>query len=568
MGFIFSKLKTIFSHDRYFYGFLIFLIIFIGQLPIILHYFHTPAGYYYPLLDKPSFSDYYYLGLIRYGMGSKWLLQIPYVIADHQASVIQIFFVILGKLSLVTGVGPAEMFALFRILGGLLYALSVAIFLKIILPQMQAKLAFVFFLFAQPLPGLDIFGKTGINFDNWVWHFGEAARRISAMPPHYTFGKGLAVLSLVFLILYLKNKKIKYSLVAGLLIFLAGMIYPPPSFIMAFSLAVAFVVHNFNLRVLPFVSGFSPRGVLKLNNPSLVPPANIIFIVFYLLMALLPLVILKFELSKGYPWDMWNRVELGWNTASMQFEWGYVRSLGVLSFLVGVYLLSIFGRRVSRLGSLSYLRIFISIWFFSSFLLFPFANMLHLGKFRFTEGAQIVPQAIVSLWGFNFLSQKIQKFRFIFLSIFILNFAVFTTLSLLWSTKSLWPLWTNVYIRPQEVAALKYLENQTPKGAIVMASTFPSNFIPAFAQVRTIIGFSDFYPEFSQFKDEESKIQNILYGNTAEKEVREYLLQRNVNYVYRDSSVFGKKVLYPQFLEVVFQNDPLVVYKVNRQMLQ
>ena len=233
-------LSRIRKKSFFFYAFLTFIIIIIGQLPVVLHVLNTPQGSYYPYLDTLAPSDYYYPAMVRFGMGSDWLLKIPYVSNEHQGSFIQIFFVFLGKVALVTGLGPAEVFAVSRVLGGIIFIAAVVYFLHRILPRDKARIAFLFFLLAQPLPAsLNIFKE---DFGMWVWHFGEAARRISSLPSHYTIGKGLAVLALGLIIHALKTKSIKLAVVSGIVMFSAGMIYPPPVFIILFSLGVAGII--------------------------------------------------------------------------------------------------------------------------------------------------------------------------------------------------------------------------------------------------------------------------------------------------------------------------------------
>lgn len=570
-----KKIKEFISKDRYFYGILILFVLFLGQLPIILHILHTPKGFYYPFLDRTSFSDYYYLGVIRFGMGPDWLLKIPYIIYDHQASVIQIFFVMLGKLSLVTGAGPAEMFAVFRVLGGLLYAVSAAVLLKTILGKNQARLAFIFFLFAQPLPALDFFTRIGSDFDVWVWHFGEASRRLSAMPPHYTIGKALAVFSLAFFFRWVKNRDTKYIVPAGLSIFIAGIIYPPPVFIIIFSLAAGIAI--FTVLNLLFVHRRKGMKFLGACNSRSADPLSSVhvtsyfraqmqssskfipFLVLYMIAALLPLLILKHELARGYPWDMWNKVELGWNSASMQFEWGYARMLGVVFFLSLVAVFKIIKSRKT-----DFFTLIIIAWSFSSFLLFPFAGFLSLGKFRFIEGAQIIPLAVLALWGLEHIAGRSKTAGKIFLFLFICNFAVFAVLQARWATVRLWPYWTNVYFRPQEVAALSYLNGNIPRNAIVAADAFSSNYLPAFARMRTVLGFPDFYPKYMDFQREESDIGEILAGKKAGDAAKDYLTKRRIDYIYYDSPKYGEKVLYPEFLTITFQNNIITLYKVKR----
>lgn len=537
--------------DKFFYGSIIFFIIFIGQLPILLHILHTPQGYYYPYLDKISFSDYYYLGLIRYGMGQDWLLRIPYVATAHAASFIQIFFVWLGKLSLMTGIGPAEVFSLFRILGGLVFLLSGVFFFKLILPASKVRLASLFFLFAQPL-----FLRENPSFFEefkvWVWHFGEAARRVSVMPPHYTLGKGLAILSVCFLILYFKKTKAYFIVIASLLIFISGIIYPPPAFIVVFSLGVTVVVRFF-IRFTKFTPG----------EAWSLPPLG--WFTLFVLSAILPLLILKLELAKGYPWNRWNQVELGWNSSQMHFELDYIRSLGFLIFIVPFSLPAVFARKQNDLS-----RLFSFFWFASSFLLFPFADMLHLGKFRFTEGAQLVPLAVLAVFGFEEISRMLSKVKDLqvdlikktFLAFFVLYFLLFTFLSAYFSTVNLWGYWTNAYFRPDELSALSYIEKYIPPHSVILADVYPSNFIPAFARVRTIVGFSDFYSRYDDFLAEEKKILSILNGTLLETEAKEYLEEKKVDYVYYEKDIRGEKALYPDVLHPVYTSPRFTIYRV------
>lgn len=547
---IVNNFKKLWSGDRWFYTVLTAIIILLGQLPIILHLFRNPKGYYYPLMDRVSFSDYYYIALIRFGMGADWLVKIPYVVEEHKASLIQVFFIWLGKLSLLTGIGPAEIFAVFRVLGGMVFVFSAIVLFRIILGREKARWAFLFFLLAQPWPFFNLSKYLFQDFDVWIWHFGEAARRISAMPPHYTFGKGLAVLSLGLFFLFLKKGKSKYLLLTGLLIFMAGIIYPPPVFIVLFSLIITsvFIFARGPLAIL--------QGVLFKN------PKYVIFILFYLLMAFLPLVLLKLELAKGYPWDGWQKVELGWNDPKMHFEWDY------FSMIWSLVLLSLFSlRKVFNWKNMKWPNLFIFFWAFSAFFLFPLANLLQIGKFRFTEGAQIVPLAILAFWGFEKLLERIKvKFiRKLFLPAFIIFSLFFAVCQVMWSTKRLWPFWANIYFRPEVVEALKYLEKNTKTDAVVLADTYASNFIPAFARVRTIIGFPDGYNDISKFKAEEEAVDKVLRGAYTDEKAQGYMRKMRVGYVYYPIGVYGEKNLYSSFLKKIYKNREIEIYQVERK---
>src|SRR3990172_10778329 len=135
----------------------------------------------------------------------------------------------MGKLSLITGIGPAEMNAIFRIIGGIVFLISVILLIRAVLPKDYRKTAFLIFLLAEPFPSMK-YSIINEWYSQWVWHFGDAARRISIVPPHYSIGKGLALLSLYFLFAYLNSERKKHLLPALFFTVIAGLIYPPPNF--------------------------------------------------------------------------------------------------------------------------------------------------------------------------------------------------------------------------------------------------------------------------------------------------------------------------------------------------
>lgn len=543
LKYMLKKLKTIFSYDRYFYGVLIILVVFIGQIPIILRIFHTPDGYYYPLLDKVDFTDYYYPAVINFGMGSDWLLKVPYVPSDHQGSLIQIFFILLGKLSQVTSIGPFEMYAIFRVIGGIVFAALVALFLKILLKPSRARWAFILFLFAQPLVWSDdgILTKS-FGVWKWWWHYGEAARRISMVAPHYTLGKGLAILSLSLLMVYFQQIKPKYLILAGLSIFIAGIAYPPPVFIIFLSLSGALVTWIIWNKVSSLDINWKKIGGAFL----------------YLFVSLLPLFILKLELAKGYPWDRWVKAELSWNDPNTFFEWGYIRMLGPLLLFVPLAIPKIF-----RKYKTNFFNFFILFWFVSPFLLFPVADMFSLSKFRLIEGAQIVPMAILGLWGLEWLLRR-NILLLTFGSLFSIYFLVITSMVAYNTTLNLWSHWRNVYIHPEEQNALSYLKNFARKGSVVAADTYASSYIPAFARVRTIIGYPSAFEKYSDFQDEQTRIGKIMQGVLSEKEFSDYILTRKIDYLYYETFLNGEKKLYPTQLVSVFKNRSFEIYKVKK----
>jgi hypothetical protein len=429
------------------------------------------------------------------------------------------------------------MIALFRVIGGIIMLIGIYFFLDFFVVRREKRNVFLMLLFAQPLPfALNVMQEW---FGKWTWHFGEAARRISAMPPHYTVGKGLVLISLFLFFLSQKKQSKKILFVAGSILIIGGIIYPPPLFILLVSMLLSGLFYCIVERE-------------RVKNIAIIKGAPFCF---YLLACILPLIFLKIELSKGFPWYMWNKVELGWNDPKMMFEWEYARMLGGYLFLLPIAFI-IFMREKKK----KWQDYFLWVWCMSAFLLFPFANALQLGKFRFTEGIQIVPLSILGWYGIRRLPGVIIK---ILLILIICNFILFSGLKTYESTESLWITWSNVYIVKEEQEVLGYLNTNAQQSEVVLADKFASNYLPAFARVKTILGFSDLYENFWDFQLEEKTTASILKGELPQEEAKSYLEKKNIKFIYYQSFSYGHKPLYPSLMEKAYGNQFYEIYRVK-----
>jgi hypothetical protein len=540
------------------YFLLILSVIIIGFLPVILHWFHTPKGYYYPYIDNEgNAGDIYYTGAIRFGTGPEWLYKIPQVSVDHQASFVQILFILFGKLCIVTGIGPAEMLVIAKITGAVIFMASSALFVNLIFQKKAAIIAFLIFLFAQPLP-LWQDGKTILDqyFYKWTWYFGEAARRAVIVAPHYTIGKGLVIFSLCLLYQYLSKRKKIFLLFALILGFTAGIFYPPPVFIMALSFSFGaflyLIFHRFNLRI--FFGG------------------KYTAITVFIITLLIPLLLLKLELGKGYPWIMWTIMELGWNNPYIPFEKEYLFTLGLPVLLLPFAFFALVKRFKAMKENV--LNFVIYIWGISAFILFPFAQTLSLGKFRFSEGAQVLPIAVLAFWGFQefalilrkIAGEKIERIiSGLMLFLFILNFAVFTILSARYFTKLNWNYSQNMYFDPSELEALKFVDRNVPVNSIVMAYIDESLFLPAFARVRTIIGAQDLYPKLSDHYHDKVFTDALFKSGLKVVEADKFIRDKKASYVYKRKTGNKEESLYPTLMEKIFSNAKVDIYKIREK---
>lgn len=550
-------MKRIIQRDVLFYLAIVVFIILLGQLPIILRILHAPMDRYYPLLDKVHFTDYAYPAAMRFAMeGQEWMLKSSHVWADHQPSLMWFLYVVLGKVAALTGLGPFEIFALFRVAGGILLLVAAALVLRSVLPKRHVLLAFVFFVFAQPFPFWNNGNIFAQDIGHFVWDTGEAARRISSLPPHYSLGKGLMLLSLGLTVWAMRIRKNQWLVVAcaAAAIFAAGFIYPMPVFLLLFIVGVSLFVSVVLRKV---QSAF--RSTSEESKPtSEVSMLRHLFVFLPILAAgLIPLIVLKMDVAaKGFPWTLWNTAELGYNTPGMQFELRYVQMLGPLLLLVpfGIW-------PAIRSRMLPFTNLFVLVWFFSPFLLFPFADALSFGKQRFIEAVGLLPTAILAVWGWQELAQKATRTVGAFLiGGFLGYFLLFGSLVAHASTMRLWGYFTNVYLRREELAALEYLRVNAAKDSVVLAYPTPSNFIPAFARVRTIVGNPVTYKDAGEYYGDAAYVNAFLAGSLSEADAYAFLAARSARYVYTEVLSGRERRLYPGLIEKIFDNGSFVIY--------
>lgn len=537
-------MKRLVHRDNLLYVAIIVLIIVLGQMPIIARIFHTPEGRYYPLLDKIFYTDYAYVAAMRFAMeGSEWMQKNAHVWADHQPSLMWFVYVVLGKIAKVSGFGPFEVFALFRVVGGILFLTAAAALLRLLLPKKQSLIAFALFAFAQPFPFWNNGNLMAQDINHFVWDIGEAARRVSSLPPHYSLGKGLMLVSLAagFLAMRRQRGRLLWTVIAAGAVIAAGFIYPMPVFLLLFifsvSLGAYFLVQKGNMRSL-----WNQR-----------------FFVFLPILAagLIPLIVLKLDVAaKGFPWTLWNTAELGYNTAAMQFELRYLQMLGPLLLLVpfGVW-------KLLRQSTWSFSNLFVLVWFLSPFLLFPFANALSFGKHRFIESIPILPAAVLAVWGWQKLAKASARMSAFLVGGFLGYFLLFSSLVTYASTVRLWPAYDNVYVPRIKLAALDFLRTSAEKDTVVLANVYPSNYIPAFARVRTIVGNPVTYSNDEIYWKELNSIAAIFKGQLPKEEAQEFLSAHLVRYVYDDAPT--TRHLYPQFLEKIYDHGTIVIYRVR-----
>jgi hypothetical protein len=524
-----------------------------GLLPVLLGIIQKPKGSMYPYLEHAQYG-YHYHAIMNYAKnGNEWTAKQPYVYLEHRSSITQSLYVVLGKVSRISHIDVFTLFAIMRFVGGAIMVFSIILLFHELLPLKFARLATIFYLFSEP-----IFMWNGANileqdYNDWLWDSGDAIRRITAFAPHYSLSKGLLFIALLCVLRYVrKNNSSPTLLICSIVLcIISGIIYPMPGFILFFSVIVAIVV----------------AGFLRAFGVHILKKRLIGAYICFCIACLIPILILHADISQGWPWNLWTTVELAINNPATRVVEKNLHILGLLIFLFPLVIYWFIKR-----GLASFTNILLVIWVISSFLLFPFANILKLSTVRLLDGSQLVPLVLLVTVSLRYVfslpfpraGSVVRSFFYHgFIMLFFINFAVFSFIMLKKHIDPIYASDTPLYLTPQQTEALTYFSQHAKKDTVVLAYNHESNTIPAFGRVRTILGGPNVFISNERYMDEVTLATHVLMGLSPVEEARNYISSRNIRYVYEQKYTPIQNNLYPSLLIKIFDNDAIVIYEVK-----
>ncbi|MBU2544056.1 hypothetical protein KJ618_01135 [Patescibacteria group bacterium] len=507
---------------------------------------HAPSGYIYPYLLTTFHSKYYYLAVITEGTGPGWLVSMPYLITPHAGSIIHYLYFLLGKISLITGLTAYQVYLISRMIGAGLLIWTAMAFMKRHIPSAVARTAFFLYLLVQPWPFWNNGNLFVQGFNHWVWETGEAVRRIGMLPPHATISGGLTVLSLLLITDLTKRLVWWRTILAAILSFIAGIIYPMPVFVAGVAYGAAMGCWQITRRI---VQKKWERG-------------EILRSIVYLSAGVAAVLLLRQETAKGYPWSVWEWEVAYFNGPQGQFWLRYPQQLGILLPLALVGLMR---------KSVSVVDWFVRIWAFSGLLLAPFATSLHLATYRIIQAQQWLPLSMLAAYGVHDMFVLIRKrnprlaaaVRTIGGGLIVAYFAVYTSLAAYRVVSALWPYYRNAYISPDEQAAISYLRTNSKPDSIIITDMYMSNVLPAFVRVRTVIGYPPNYQNEADFQRDVSLTSAFLSRTMPEQDARKLVDAWRTDFVYADGSSGIAQRPYT-FLVPVYRNNSVVIERVIR----
>lgn len=519
----------------------------ISQIPVMLHISRNPAGSLYPLVHFEFSHDYYaYLAAITQGKAGYLLHFNSYSSEPAAKGIFLVFYLIWGHVARFFFLSPFVTYHLARIVSLELFFLSIFVICALSLGKKYALITSLLFLIITiPAPQLySHFLGQELNYSHYPggilwWADLDAFVRLNGIP-HHIFGQAMLVLGMAFLMIFKQKEAMRFAIIAGLLFFIGGSVFPAVS---AVPVAVISVVIAWRV-----IRG--KREIKEMRG----------FVIIFLF-ALSSIAITFIQEQQGFPWDDWRMREFQlWNVNTADYDKTFI-----FSFAVYFVMAALSGIR-RKVTSPSYRYGVIILWAFLPFILLGLANLLGIPKIRLTQFAPFVPFAIllvdlIFIHPPRLLNPKLQWT----IATVILVISIYTSGSILKNRIDAAAIYSSghqMHIPAKEVAALAFIEPNVGKEAVVLATERLGNIIPAFAPVVSYIGHS------AKTKDFYSKLtfaNSFFAGKMSDREALEFVKNNSIGFVYfgTDEKYLGKTILEYSFLQSLYEKDGITVYKIK-----
>lgn len=592
---------------RYIWGLLIVFFILFSFSPTLYEISKkdTLSGRTFELIHN-YITDYnFYLSRIREGMEGRWTVVERYTSEPHTGSLVQIFYLLLGKVdnhAPTVFLGVTGAYHIARIILGALILIFIALWVRTLFPSFLWQImAFLVVVTASVWPHIVVVGE-GLRFGgpmSW-WTLMDNLQRMTFLP-HLLIGQSL----LLFLLLSGSDETTLTRpgnwVFLGILAFVLGMIFPP---------GLVFLGASYGVMIL--LSLLSHWKDMKKNKESWITT-------HILSRAMIGIIsfpsFLYFSLMFGvYPWKRLVELDI-LHPLPFQFP-EYIQALGPTLPLGILGLLLVVIRKDQKfIGSVSW----VIAWLIC---LFVFQYIPQQSPLRFSEMLPHVPLGILTVYVFYTLYQratvgassalsfaeKISRsaarnmlwsdstphaklgkrtskfFPLIARSMLsIVSFSVplfLITIGLLVMVSSFlwqkdfvdqkvaagWPAiyMNNVIVYPVTgfVDALVYLEKNTPKDTVILSDMTAGNYIPPYIGRTVYVGHNNTV-------NLEAKLEEVhTFFRGVKPDAYSWMKNNGIGYVFfgpqekESGSIKNLKAVYP-FLQEVYTNADVTVFAVQ-----
>lgn len=523
------------------FSLLIVLFLFASLAPMfyeISHRDRLPPIREFELVHNFPTDFNFYLSRIRQGIEGNVTVKEQYTSEPHQGSFIHVFYLWLGWLGRWTRTPwhrAADVYHVARIVFGGLLLVMITEFCR------RAKFplfAFLLAVTASTWPKLVNYNG-GWRFGGYMpwWSVMDSLQRITFIP-HLLVGQAL----ILFLIMALADgdtmRKPGNWIFLGVLAFILGVVFPPGLVFVTAATALLQIIErkNFISRVV----------VLGLGLPSVV----------YLSL-----------MTSFYPWKRLMEFDivkpLPFNYGEYLLAVGPILPLGILGLIVALIM-----RERKMFASVAW----VLAW---AGLLFVFRFIPAQSPLRFSEMIPHVPLAVLAAYFFYNIYNRYKRYKFyIFLlptALIVVGLGVLYS-SFLWQRdfidhkmRAAYPLVPTgsyvMYPLKDFIAAMKYLQDATPRDTVILAETTAGNYIPAQAGNTVYVGHANTV----KAEEKELVVRQFFSGRMKLEEARSFLSRENLHWIFfgpqekEDGGVGNLSKVYP-FLKEAYKNNFVTIY--------
>ncbi|OGG08691.1 hypothetical protein A2154_01730 [Candidatus Gottesmanbacteria bacterium RBG_16_43_7] len=537
---------------KYLYLILFFIIAnslyFLANIPFISRIQSVTAGNIPTYQHHGVVMDYLnYITFIRESAGGAWRLPDLHTTEPTSKNGNMFYFILLGKLSKITGLSPTATYHLTRIVEFQIFVFILFVFLVLLLGKSAGFWAAILSIITSPpysLFGKTIYGRGDLGIPAW-WML-TPYRRVDMIPPHAA-SIILLLLEILFIARIMKACPFKNALIAGILAFFSTMFHPASGLFFIFAHALVLVLIYL-------------KQLLRKKHP---PVSPYVYLLIPALFSGLAILFQRYEVTSTYPFNQWLYFDVIWYD---RYEY-YVRD-----FFIGGGPILVFGgflALVTLLASDNPVWLLISVWALLTYAIMPISTQLGVAKFRLALLLPYIPLSVLyTKWIKECWRRKKQ-------SPFLIAIAITTIIILSGVTLPSMPVMYKDWamqagnIEPgmsyshNWADAINFLSNHIPPYSYILSGEINGILIPS--RVRAVVYVGQ-YLETIDFEAKKELVRLFFGGLLSDTEARKLIYKNRIKYIFygnQEKSWGPGPKAYSLSTSIVFQNPEVTIYEVK-----
>lgn len=506
-------------HYRIYFSILILLLI----VPFAVAYFRSDRLFVFSGFLLNPIDGNSYLAKMQIGARGEWLFSLPFTSEPGQGSFLFVFYILLGHLASLLSLPNLFMFHLARILSSAFLMIELIRFCEFYLAELPAKMRGMAFFLLSAGSGLGwllaFWGQTGA--DTWI---AEMYPFLSMLVnPHFPLGLAL----LLDLLLRLERiSTINQVIVSSTEALLLAFINP--------FAVVVFIFIGFGYLITERLFSFGEKVMLI---GGLCIPAGCALLYQYFQTVNQPVLAI-------------------WNSQNLTISPDFGNVLLSLSPVIIVVIIG-FGVLLKNRNLSFYPNRMLWIWAFGGLLLAyaPFSLQRRFLLGLFVPLAILAVLLIAKVFSNGYASAK----RIVLI---VLGFSVITNILLLSGVaNAIIGKNSSLYFPADEIGIYQWMNAAEPgQRPIILVPEEVGNRVPAYTQWRVLYG----HPfETANARLEVDQVRQFYSGQMSVQAMNNYLLSRNIQYIWADSTISENTTHFLQSRPVVKTNGNISIYAIK-----